>query len=345
MGFVQRFGPASGPTSVSSVQVSWGTAAFPGGHPANGSPVKVLLYEDPNNDGIPDDLVLVQQVNTTVANVDTDTFNTIPFTPVNMNGYFFAGAGVIHAAGQFVAAMDTTTPDCEGRTWFFGDNTGAAVNYVNPSANLFPPDSFAANGFACNLMVRAGCGPSSPMVGECFPGTGGVINCPCPTQAPANPSGGCANHGAGSTSGGVLTASGTADASDDAGTPSLFITVSNLRAPASGVLNVFFSYKPGGATPTPGIVSGAGVRCIGTGGSLKRLYTVQVFGGGTTKPGMGDLSISDQSATFTGHAITPPETRHYFNVYRDGQASTAGCPSGASATTNLTNMGAVAWVP
>jgi hypothetical protein len=176
-----------------------------------------------------------------------------------------------------------------------------------------------------------------PMVQSCFPGTGGVINCPC--GQPANPSGGCANFGAGSTSGAVLNATGTADVSSD----TLLLTTSNHRTPVQGVLNVFFSYKPGGATPTTGTPSAAGVRCIGAGGSLKRLYTVQVFGGTASKPAMGDASVSARSAQFSGHAIVAPETRHYFNVYRDGQA--AGPCGNTAASTNLTNMGAVAWSP
>jgi len=178
-----------------------------------------------------------------------------------------------------------------------------------------------------------------PPVGTpgCFPGTGGVIACPC--GQPANPAGGCANFGAGSTTGGVLGAIGNASVGSD----TLLLTTSNHRSPASGVLNVFFSYKPGSATPTTGTVSGAGVRCYGSGGSLKRLYTVQVFGGTASKPGTGDLSISGQSAALTGHAIAPPETRHYFNVYRDGQATG---PCGSSAiSTNLTNMDSITWAP
>jgi len=195
-----------------------------------------------------------------------------------------------------------------------------------------------AGGGAGTFTITTTC--SSPMVGECFPGTGGVITCPCPSQAPANPAGGCANHGAGSTSGGVLSATGTASVGAD----TLLITSSGMR-PTASVLNVFFSYKPGGATPTPGIVSGAGVRCTGAGGSLKRLYTGNATGGSISRPGMGDLSVSAKSATFAGHAIVPPETRHYFNVYRDGQASQAANCNNPLVTTNLTNMGAVTWAP
>jgi hypothetical protein len=176
-----------------------------------------------------------------------------------------------------------------------------------------------------------------PMETLCHPGVGGVLPCPC--GQPANPNGGCANFGAGSTTGAVLSGSGLASLAAD----TLLLTTANHRSPAQGVLNVFFSYKPGSATPTTGIPSGAGVRCIGTGGSLKRLYTAQIFGGTGSKPGMGDSSVSVQSATFAGHAIVPPETRFYFNVYRDGQAS--GPCGSPTITTNLTNMGSVLWGP
>jgi len=174
---------------------------------------------------------------------------------------------------------------------------------------------------------------------SCFPGTGGVIACPC--AQPANPAGGCANFGAGSTTGAVLSATGVASLASD----TVLLTTSNHRTPAQGVLNVFFSFKPGGPTPTLGAVSGAGVTCKGTGGSLKRLYTVQIFGGAGSKPAMGDLSVSAQSATFAGHAIVAPETRHYYNVYRDGQAAAPANCNNPAVTTNLTNMYSIQWAP
>jgi len=337
MAWIQRFDMGAN-FNVSNIQVVWGSAAFPGASPANGSPARVLLYEDPNNDGDPSDVVLKQNVATFVANVDTDTYNTISVPSTLMAGVFFAGGAELHAAGQFVAPMDQTCPVGD-ETWFFGDNAAVpATNYANPAASPIPVDSFLNNGFPTNLMVRM-C-VLSPMIGECFPGTGGVINCPCPSQNPSNPAGGCENHGAGSTAGGVLGAAGNPDLSSD----TLIITASGMR-PTAAVLNVFFSYKPGGATPTPGIVSGAGVRCIGTGGSLKRLYTGNSAAGSISRPGMGDLSVSAKSATFAGHAIVAGETRHYFNVYRDGQASQVVNCNNPAITTNLTNMGAVTWVP
>lgn len=180
----------------------------------------------------------------------------------------------------------------------------------------------------------------------CFPGTGGVINCPCPSQALANPAGGCANHGAGATSGAVLNASGTPSVSADMATPALFLTTSNHRIPpTAGILNVFYSYKPGLA-PTLGSVSGAGVRCvIANGGDLRRLYVTQVIGGTKTKPEGADLSVSNRSATWAPHLLAPPETRYYFNVYRDPQAAGPLACNNVSATINLSNMVEVVWSP
>ena len=334
--WIQRFGGV-GVTQVTNVQVSWGTPAFPGGAPGNGSPVKVLLYDDPNDDGDPTDAVLIQQVNTTVANVDTDILNVIPVTPVAMNGIFFAGAGEIHSAGQFVAPMDTTSSTCVTRSYLFGDNSGAAVNYVTPSANPFPPQSFASVGFSCNLMVRAGC-VTSPMVANCFPGTGTTIPCPC--GQPANASGGCANFGPTATSGATITASGTASLAAD----TLILTTANHRtAPAAGILNVFFAST--GTTIPNGVANGAGVRCYNQ--VLKRLYTGQTnppASGSLSKPGMGDPSVSARSAALSS-PISAGQTRHYFNLYRDQQATAPAACNNTTSNVNVTNAGSVLWTP
>ena len=336
LAWIQRFGGV-GSTNVSSIQVSWGTPAFPGGGPGNGSAVKVLLYDDPNDDGDPTDAVLIQQVNTVIANYDTDTFNTIPVTPVSLNGIFFAGASQIHAAGQFVAPMDTTSSTCETRSYLFGDNAGGAVNYAAPATNVIPPQSFASNGFACNLMVRAGCS-SSPMVQNCFPGTGSVINCPC--GQPANPAGGCANFGATATSGATLNATGTASLAAD----TLVLTTANHRtAPAAGILNVFFAST--GTTLPNGVANGAGVRCYNQ--TLKRLYTGQTSppaSGSLSKPGMGDPSVSVRSAALSS-PIAAGQTRHYFNLYRDAAATAPAACNNTLSNVNVTNAGSVLWAP
>ena len=330
MAWIQRFG-SGGTTNLNNVQLAFGSAAFPGLSPGNGSPATVLVYDDPNDDGIPNDLVLIQQIPTVVANVDTDMMNTIPVTPVNLNGIFFVGAGEVHPSGNYVAVMDQSSCILGDYTFFFGDNTGAPANYVNPSLSLFPPDSFAANGFACNLLVRAGCS-TSPLTQFCFPGNGGVMGCPC--GQPNNATGGCANFGSGATSGAVLNASGVASLSAD----SVVLLATNERP--SPITNVFWTGK---VPPVPGgVAHGAGVRCVIQ--NLKRLYTGQTVGGAISSPGMGDASVSARTAQVSGGTpILAGETRLYFNLYRDNQA--AGPCGNTASTVNLTNAGSIIWGP
>jgi hypothetical protein len=257
----------------------------------------------------------------------TATIETCFTTASNTSLAVYAGGGC--PAGTSVACDDD---GCGQQSQVsISVTTGATFRIQVGSPAGFP------GGPAAFSIVETPLG-GGPMTPSCFPGTGGVIACPC--GQPANPSGGCANFGAGSTSGAVLNASGSPSVSGDT---LLLVTTNHRTQPPSGILNVFFSYDPGSATPTTGIPSGAGVRCIGTGGTLRRLYTGQAIGGSINRPGMGDVSVSARSAQFAGHAIVPPETRFYFNVYRDGQASG---PCGNSAvSTNLTNLGEVAWGP
>jgi len=237
-----------------------------------------------------------------------------------------------------------------GTAWVSAPSLNVELSGIGAGAmTVFDPDGIGperpglyvtgdfthVDGESSERMALLRCESSAPSADFCFPGTGGVIACPC--GQPANPSGGCANHGAGATSGAALSASGAASLTAD----TVVLTTSNHRSPAIGVLNVFFSYKPGSATPTLGNPSGAGVRCIGTGGDLRRLYTMQVFGGTGSKPGMGDPSVSARSASFVPHTISPGETRYYFNVYRDGQA--AGPCGNPLTSTNLTNGTSILW--
>ena len=211
------------------------------------------------------------------------------------------------------------------------------MNYASPSSNVIPPASFTSQGFPCNLMVRAGCN-SSPMIQNCFPGTGTVINCPC--GQPANPNGGCANFGATATSGAKLNASGNPSLAAD----TLILTTTNHRtAPAAGILNVFFA-STGTSSPN-GVANGAGVRCYNQ--TLKRLYTGQTSppaSGSLSKPGMGDPSVSARSAALSS-PISAGQTRHYFNLYRDQSATAPANCNNTTSNVNVTNAGSVLWGP
>jgi len=247
--------------------------------------------------------------------------------------YLFIRNGTTWSQQAYLKGSNTNNLDWFGRSVAISgdlvvvgasneDSFSTGVNGDQTQASNFQLDMGSAYVFDTDVLFA----------GICFPGTGGVISCPC--GQPANPAGGCANFGATATTGAVLDASGTPSLSGD----TLVLATTNHRtAPTAGILNLFFT---GQGSVTNGTLSNAGVRCVNT--SLKRLYSGNTTAGVLSKPGMGDASISARSAAL-GVAITAGQTRHYFNVYRDSSASG---PCGvATANTNLTNGGSVTWAP
>jgi len=223
----------------------------------------------------------------------------------------------------------------------FFRSTGATVFPSGPGCYTFGGAGSAQNqhsDFWLKLFSNANCTPASPMVQNCFPGTGSVINCPC--GQPANATGGCANFGATATSGGRLTASGTPSLAADT---VVLITTNHRTAPAAGILNVFFAST--GTTLPNGVANGAGVRCYNQ--VLKRLYTGQTSppaSGSLSKPGAGDPSVSARSAAL-GSAISAGQTRHYFNLYRDQSATAPSACNNTASNVNVTNAGSILWGP
>ena len=323
--WMQRFGGV-GSMNLSQIRVTWGSAAFPGAGPGNGTSSKVAIWDDPNDDGNPSDAVLVQLVNTTVQLVDTDTFVTVPITPVVMNGTFFLGAGLSHAAGQFVAPMDQSCP-IAGVAWYFGNNTATPADYANVGNNVFPPASLANSGFPGYFMVRGGSCTSFPGVSFCHPGIAGVMACPC-GNPPSAVGRGC-NNSAG-TGGAILTDVGTASLTGD----TVVFTTSGERPTSLSIV------LQGTAPIAAGVPYGDGVRC--TGGSLKRLYSKNAVGGSITAPTGLELAVHLRSAAL-GDTIAPGTNRYYMVYYRDPLLFA--CPSPGVATFNTTQGRWVRWIP
>jgi hypothetical protein len=167
------------------------------------------------------------------------------------------------------------------------------------------------------------------MTAECQPGQGGVISCPC-GNPPAGGGLGCDNFGAGPADSGTLSASGLASLSGD--TVVLTATGENNTA-----TTVFWTGKD---PVTSGTAHGAGVRCVIS--NLRRLYVHSASGGTVAAPVGGDPTVSSRTAA-VGSPISPGETRHYFNIYRDPAA--AGPCGNTSSTVNLTSAGAITWAP
>ena len=338
MVWLNRFGTAGGTTVVSSVDVMWGSAMFPGYNPASNGQfaTDVYIWQDGvSQDGDPSDATLLLTIPTTVTVWDADTYVTLPITPLSINGIFFVGSHQdnygLSGAGpvQFVAPMDTNCPTA-GVAWFFGNNSGygtSPVDVTNPANNIQPPFTFDSIGLPCQVCVRAGCntGPASYL---CDPGVGSTIACPCANPATGS-NRGCNNSSA--TGGASITGAG----SNSLSTPTVAFTTAGEKPTATSIV------LQGTAANTNGLIFGQGVRCVA--GSLKRLYVKTASGGSILAPnlGGGDTDIPTRSAA-VGDPISAGQSRYYMVYYRD-PIVLGGCS--AFATFNGTNAAQVVWQP
>ena len=336
--WLNRFGSPGSSTLVSSVDVMWGSAMFPGYNPASNGQfaTDVYIWQDGvSQDGNPSDATLLLTIPTTVSVWDTDTYVTLPIAPLSINGIFFVGSHQDNygqsGAGplQFVAPMDEDCP-APGVAWYFGNNSGygtSPVDVAHPANNVQPPASFDSIGLRCQVCIRANCSAGS-VTYLCDPGSGGTIACPCANPASGSQRG-CNNSSA--TGGASIAGAG----SNSLAAPTLAFTTAGERPVAASLL------LQGTAASASGIVFGQGVRCVA--GSLKRLFVKTASGGSILAPNLagGDPSIPARSAAL-GAPILAGQSRWYMVYYRD-PIVLGGCS--AFATFNGTNTAQVLWQP
>ncbi len=166
MAWIQWFDAIGGSDTITEIRIINGSALAPGYGNGDGSPVSVGIWSDPNGDGNPADSVLLKRVDTTVQNIDTDTYQTVAISPGQpVTGRFFIGAWITHSAGQYVAPMDQNSGNIiAGRAYVFGNyiGRGGTFNPNNPgdplNNDLYEMTSI---GYPTNFAVRASRGGSS----------------------------------------------------------------------------------------------------------------------------------------------------------------------------------------
>jgi hypothetical protein len=327
MVWLSRFGNVGVPTTISSIDVMWGSALFPGFAGPNGQATNVFLWsDDASQDGLPGTVAaLLVNIPTTVSAIDTDTYVNYPITPTTITGIFYAGTRASQLAGQYVAPMDQTVHTYIDCSWFFGINVpGQFANYANPGANVQPPVSFDAV-LPSQVLVRVNC-VTGPATYLCDPGSGPTQPCPC-SNPPSGPGRGCNNSSA--TGGASITGAGNASV----GASTVVFTTANEKPTALTIL------LQGTTVNTGGIVFGQGIRCAA--GSLKRLYQHNAVGGSITAPSGTDLDIPTRSFNL-GDPILSGQHRYYLAYYRDATVL-GGCS--AFSTFNDTNTADVLWGP
>jgi hypothetical protein len=117
---------------ITEIHAAWGNNSI-------GLTARVFVWEDPNDDGNPNDAVLVAQETVTITN--TGTFNVIPLSnPPKVTGVFFIGAAAVTVESlpyKYPILVDTTASPPSGlpsgRVWY--TTAPMAINAVNLSAN------------------------------------------------------------------------------------------------------------------------------------------------------------------------------------------------------------------
>jgi hypothetical protein len=133
---------------IVSIEVAWGNIP-------NGSPARVFVWEDPNDDGNPTDAVLIAQQNVVVANANTGVFNVVALSsPPTVTGKFFIGASAVHTSVQAPIPIDrpgTAFPPLT--VWYAASLT--SFDAVSIPNNTFFDVSTLASSLQGYMLLRA----------------------------------------------------------------------------------------------------------------------------------------------------------------------------------------------
>jgi len=152
---LNQFDVIAGSETITSINMAWGTPAFP--DPSlNGLHYTAVLWDDPNGDRSPTDSTVLATVDGVVANQGTDTFIDNPITPTTIVGSSFFIGYIIQdtIGGQFPCAFDESAP-IFNRSWVAGGATGDINNLNNNDLPVALIESFGLLG---NWLCRADAG-------------------------------------------------------------------------------------------------------------------------------------------------------------------------------------------
>jgi len=134
--WIQKFTAVGGSDTITKVLSTFGYTYFPGFTPPPGSPVRVFVWEDPNDDGDPTDGVLVSTATGVISNVDNNVFDSFPVPPAVVTNVFHVGCAVSMLNWQFVGPMDMNTSTPPGQTWSTGSSTPGSYTGVPVTGSL-----------------------------------------------------------------------------------------------------------------------------------------------------------------------------------------------------------------
>jgi hypothetical protein len=125
-----------GNQTISSISLTFGRPS-PASGLTNGQPVTVYLWMDPTGTGSPFSLQVLASAVGITTNVDSNTFNVFPITPVTLpvGTKIFAGAILRQSGFQTAASVDLNSP--RNNSWLRGWDPSSTPDPNNMGTNQF----------------------------------------------------------------------------------------------------------------------------------------------------------------------------------------------------------------
>jgi len=151
---------------ITSISVTWG-----GGIPA-GEDCRLIIYDDPNNDGGPGDAEYLTEVTTTVISPGTGQFFIVPIPATYVEGTFFVAALYQNQQpGEYPAPLDESS--YLWSSWVVGEGTQGNFDVYNLLNNGLAPTTTWDINLPGNWLLRAdaiGWLSVTPATGSIAPG-------------------------------------------------------------------------------------------------------------------------------------------------------------------------------
>jgi hypothetical protein len=135
--WVNQFAVIPGQTTITAVEVIWGTPNFP--QSIDGTPVTIGVWSDPNGDGNPSDAALLGSVAGTVQQNGTDTPITYTFSPAvtlpaGATSFFLGDLTPANPVEEFFQGIDEDST-LHRQSWVVANGDGSNVDINNLGNN------------------------------------------------------------------------------------------------------------------------------------------------------------------------------------------------------------------
>jgi len=145
--WLNTFHAVPGAEVITSISLTFG-ALVPEGYTT-----RVILYNDPNNDSVPDDAVYLTEALVHAVDPDMNKFTIVPIEPTLVDSVFFvAGLHQHNMENVYPAAMDMTS--WQDASWYVSTTTMGGFNVLDLSDPIHD-NALAKNPFFGNWTLRA----------------------------------------------------------------------------------------------------------------------------------------------------------------------------------------------